>query len=240
MARGSARQPFPGGTPIFQRIFTRLGCAGRPPQFVVEFYPYASMSHTIRLRGDTAVVRLSDLLRAAPLEVLESVAALRMARLYRRPLPKSLAAPYQRYAGLARIRRRLHSLRRVRGQRRHSGPEGKCYHLGEIFASLNREYFGERLRALPIGWSARPWERQLGIFDPGLGHIVINLRLDRDDVPHFVVAYVVFHEMLHLQQASGSSRCWLGHHSPQFRREEMRFRDYARARRFLMKLPDEK
>ncbi len=240
ISRRAARLPFPAGAPVFQRMFTRLGCAGRPPQFLVEFYPYANLSHTIRLRGETALVRLSDVLRGAPMEVLESVAALLVARLYRRPLPRSLAAPYQRHAELARTRRRLHSLRRVRGRRHHRGPEGKTYHLGEIFAGLNREYFANRLAAPQIGWSAHAWQRQLGIFDPGLGHIVINLRLDRRDVPAFVVAYVVFHEMLHLQQAGGRSRCWLGHHSPEFRREEKRFREYESARRFLMKLPDEK
>src|SRR5712692_7937330 len=37
-----------------------------------------------------------------------------------------------------------------------------------------------------------------------------------------------------------STRCWLGHHSPEFRREEKRFQENERARRFLMKLPDEK
>lgn len=239
-ARRAFPMAFPAGAPVFHRIFTRLGCTGRPPQFLVEFYPYASLSHTIRLRGEMALVRLSDVLRGAPLEVLESVAALLVARLYRRPLSRSLAAPYRRYAELARTRRRLHSLRRVRGRRHHTGPEGKSHHLGEIFAGLNREYFGGRLAAPQIGWSARPWQRQLGIFDPGLNQMVINLRLDRGDVPPFVVAYVVFHEMLHLQQAGDRSRCWLGHHSLEFRREEKRFREYERARRFLLNLPDAK
>jgi hypothetical protein len=33
----------PGGGPLFQRMFTRLGCDGRPPRFRVEFYPYSSL-----------------------------------------------------------------------------------------------------------------------------------------------------------------------------------------------------
>ena len=71
------RQPswaVPGGAGIFQRVYTRLGCQSRPPQFVVEFYPYASLVHTVRLREDTAQVRLSDVLQGAPLEIVEAAA----------------------------------------------------------------------------------------------------------------------------------------------------------------------
>ncbi|MGC2672044.1 MAG: hypothetical protein WA299_09285, partial [Candidatus Acidiferrum sp.] len=47
----------PGGAPLFQRVFTRLGCDGRPPRFRVEFYPYASLVLTIRRREDVVFVR---------------------------------------------------------------------------------------------------------------------------------------------------------------------------------------
>src|SRR5579883_2383895 len=58
----SAKQcaPVPGGAAIFQRLYTRLGCRGRPPRFEVEFYPYANLMHTIRVHEETAYVRLSD------------------------------------------------------------------------------------------------------------------------------------------------------------------------------------
>jgi hypothetical protein len=42
----------PGGSPLFQRVFTRLNCDGRPPRFRVEFYPYSSLVLTIRRRED--------------------------------------------------------------------------------------------------------------------------------------------------------------------------------------------
>jgi hypothetical protein len=70
-----ARALVPGGAPLFQRVFTRLGCDGRPPRFRVEYYPYASLVLTIRRREDVVYVRFSDLLQRAPLEVLEGAAA---------------------------------------------------------------------------------------------------------------------------------------------------------------------
>src|SRR5258708_15919453 len=48
----------PGGAALFQRVYTRLGCEGRPPRFRVEFYSYSSLVLTIRRREDAMMVRL--------------------------------------------------------------------------------------------------------------------------------------------------------------------------------------
>src|SRR5438034_7691410 len=88
----------PGGGSLFQRMFTRLGCEGRPPRFRVEFYPYASLVLTIRRREDAVYVRFSDLLRRAPVAVLEGAAALLLARVYRRKPSRELTEPYLDYA----------------------------------------------------------------------------------------------------------------------------------------------
>ena len=247
---GSARRAiaFSGGAAIFQRMFARLGCQGRAPHFEVVFYPYASLSHTIRLRDERAEARLSDLLRDAPLEVLEAAAAILLAKMYRLRLPHGLAEVYRRFAVSATVHRRMERLRRRRGRRSHTGAQGRAHNLEAIFHRLNEEYFAGRLPATDIGWSSQAWKRQLGVFDPGLAHIVINRRLDRDAVPEHAVSYVVYHEMLHLERAAprslrvtgtildaARSRCHLGLHTPEFRRAEKRFREYEQARRFLLR-----
>jgi len=240
--------PFPGGAAIFRRMFARLGCRGRAPHFDVVFYPYASLSHTIRLREETAEARLSDLMRGAPLDALEAAAAMLLSKLYRLRLPPNLAARYRRFAGSALLNRRMERARRRRGRRKHSGPNGNAHNLGEIFRKINGEYFGGRLPATDVGWSVAPWRRQLGVFDPGMRHIVINRRLDRPGVPEHVVAYVVYHEMLHLERAAPvhlrtaagvlahrDYRCRMGLHTPEFRRAERQFREFSMARRFLLR-----
>jgi hypothetical protein len=253
--------PFAGGAAIFQRMFARLGCHGRPPHFDVVFYPYASLSHTIRLRDERAEARLSDLLRGAPLEVQEAAAAILLAKMYRMRLPRPLAETYRRFAESAGVHRRMDRLRRRRGRRTHTGAQGRAHDLRGLFDRLNAEYFSGLLPATDIGWSKQTWKRQLGVFDPGLQHIVINRRLDHRQVPEHVVGYVVYHEMLHLERAlprmqrdthRGSAgilpavssllgstaqpnRCHLGLHTPEFRRAEKRFREYGRARRFLLR-----
>ncbi len=232
-ARGAKQAPLPGDARIFQRMYTRLGCQGRPPRFVVEFYPYANLMHTIRLREDAAQVRLSDLLRGAPLAVLEAAAALLLARLYRRRAPRDLLEVYRRFTLAHGTRRNVQRIRRARGRRLKRGPRGQFHDLAPMFARLNRQYFRGRLPRPVLGWSAQAWRAQLGCFDPGLGQIVLNTRLDRAGVPAHVVEYVLDHEMLHVKHPLRAASCGLQAHSARFRREEKRFGDYERARRFL-------
>src|SRR5579883_2252026 len=89
--------PVPGGAALCQRLYTRLGCEGRPPRFRVEFYPYASLVLTIRRREDAVRVRLSDLLRRAPLAVIEGAAArprLLSSRISRTPVRRARAVAF--------------------------------------------------------------------------------------------------------------------------------------------------
>src|SRR5258708_9711428 len=88
----------PGGAALCQRMFTRIGCAGPPPAFRVEFYPYSSLTLTVRRRESGMIVRFSDLLQRAPLAVLEGAAALLLARIYRKRTPRALVAAYDEYA----------------------------------------------------------------------------------------------------------------------------------------------
>jgi hypothetical protein len=192
--------------------------------------------HTIRLREEMAYVRLSDLLRGAPLQVLEAVAAILLARLYRRGVPKALLEIYRSYSLAHSTRRRLTRVRRKRARRMQILLQGNCYDLARLFGSLNRHYFANGLSQPHLAWSRRPWRTQLGCFDPALKQIVLNCRLDRAIVPVSAVEYVLFHEMLHMKHPIRRVACGLRSHSREFRREEKRFAEYDRARRWLARL----
>jgi hypothetical protein len=226
----------PGGEALFQRMFTRIGCEDRPPHFVVEFYPYSSLVLTIRRREQAVYARFSDLLRRAPLNVLEGAAALLLARVYRRRTPRALVKPYLEYARSDRTRDRITSMRRSRVRLKHTAPQGQHYDLGVLFDQINRKYFEGLLQRPAIGWSTRGWRRQFGCYDPGPNQILLNRRMDRLEVPQFVVEYVLYHEMLHVKHPTRRSGCSLISHSPQFRAEEKLFRQFDPARKFLDRL----
>ena len=224
---------FPGADRIFHRIFTRLGCQGRPPQFVVELYPYANLAHTMRLRQETAHVRLSDILRDAPVAVIEAAAAILLAQMYRRRLPSGLRDLYRQFALAHSTRRHIARVRRKRARRIAHNPCGTAHDLEPMFAALNLEYFEGNLHRPRLGWSMRPWRSQYGCFDPSLDQIVMNNRLDRADVPSYAVELILYHEMLHVKHPLRAAACGLQAHSAEFRSEEKRFKHYDRARKFL-------
>jgi hypothetical protein len=226
----------PGAAALFQRVFTRLGCQGRPPRFRVEFYPYSSLVLTIRRREELILVRLSDLLRRAPRSVIEGAAALLLSSIYRRKAPAGLTAAYLEYAHSHRTRARINHMRRSRVRPGAAGPQGRHFDLHKIFDELNARYFSGSLQRPHIGWSRRTWRRQFGCYDPGPNHILLNRRMDRPGVPRFAVEYVLFHEMLHVKHPTRRSGCSLVSHSPEFRAEEKQFPDYQRARRALDRL----
>src|SRR6266513_2306110 len=145
----------PGGGPLFQRMFTRLGCDGRPPRFRVEFYPYASLVLTIRRREEVVYVRFSDLLRQAPLAVWEGAAALLLARVYRRKASGALTRAYREYARSDRTRSRMNQMRRGRVRLAATNPRGDHFDLDKLFDELNGKYFAGQLQRPHIGWSAR-------------------------------------------------------------------------------------
>jgi hypothetical protein len=223
----------PGGEILFQRIFTRLNCEGRPPRFKVEFYPYSSLVLTIRRREDVVYVRFSDLLHRAPLTVLEAAAALLLSRVYRRRAPKSLVAPYLDYARSTRTRERMNRMRSGRVRLSPVSPQGAHYDLHKLFDELNQKYFEGHLHRPHIGWSTKSWRRQFGCYDPGPNQILLNRRMDRPGIPQCVVEYVLYHEMLHVKHPTRRSGCSMLSHSPEFRAEEKRFTEYTKARKLL-------
>jgi hypothetical protein len=178
-------------------------------------------------------VRFSDLLRRAPLIVLEAAAILLLAKIYRRRAPKVLTEPYLAYARSARTRTRMNKMRGTRVRRVTAPPQGRHYDLDKMFHELNEKYFAGQLEKPHIGWSSRSWRRQFGCYDPGPNQILLNRRMDRPIVPQCAVEYVLYHEMLHVKHPTRRSGCSLVSHSPEFRAEEKLFTEFTRARRVL-------
>ncbi len=238
MTRPARTSGVPGGAQLFQRVYTRLGCQGRPPRFSVEFYPYANLMHTIRIQQDCALrapVRRAAFARRwwfsrppRPSCFRASTGGARRENCW----PPTGVTPLRR-----RTRRRINALRGARGRRVKTGPRGAIYDLAPMFTRLNRSYFGGRLHRPRLGWSARTWRTQFGCFDPALDQIVMNRWLDRAVVPRFAVEYVLFHEMLHVKHPLRAARCGIEAHSLKFRQEEKRYANYERARKFLDRLP---
>lgn len=218
---------------LFLAEFQKI-CPGRAgPDADLRFYPYAHLNHTIRLRKGKLWIRLSDLLDGAPSDVLRAILHLLLARLYRRRASPQALELYRDYVRGHQVQQRLAAVRRQRGHKRGLSPEGRHYHLEEIFQRLNALHFGNRLSVDRLLWTEGRARYSLGHYDPYHHTITINRRLDSPRVPRFMVEYVVYHEMLHMlfdDEHHNGRRC---SHTAAFRRQERRFPSYDRATAFL-------
>ncbi len=204
-----------------------------PPPSRVEFYPYSTLRHTLRVREGVLRVRLSDLLADAPADVLESVLAILVCKLLRRRLPRRYRQRYQAYVNSPEVTRRSREMRARRGKKQLTSPRGRIFDLSRLYRRLEQRYFEGQLQVRHLSWSRREARTRLGHYDPAHRAIVINRRLDHPLVPEYVVEFVLYHEMLH---AALGDECRNGRrhfHHAEFRQAERRFPDYRRAQRFI-------
>lgn len=206
------------------------------PDFRVEFYAFTNVNSTIRLREGVIHVRISDLLEGAPESVIEAIAHILLAKIYRKPIESLHAVRYRRYVSSHDMTTKAHLVRQVRGRKRIDSARGFHYDLEEIFESLNRQFFYGLLARPLMTWSRLRARNSLAHYDPAHNAIVVSRIFDHARVPRYAVEYIVYHEMLHLKhpvKLRGSRRCV---HGPEFQAEEKLFPELERAKSFLKTL----
>jgi predicted metal-dependent hydrolase len=218
---------------LFDETYRRLRPRSPVPDLKVEFYSFANINNTIRLREGKLLVRLSDLLEGAPDNVLRAIAHILVAKMYRKPVNREHAARYRRYVTAQHMSRKAHLVRQIRGRKRLASPQGLIYDLEAIFEELNVEFFHGLLARPQMSWSSDRARNRLGHYDPAHNAIVVSRVFDNPRIPRFVVEYIVYHEMLHLKhpvKVRNSRRCV---HSAEFQADERLFPRLEDARRFL-------
>lgn len=223
-------------TSILQHAYRELRPRAPIPEFYAEFFPFANINNTIRLREGVVKVRVSDLLEGAPDDVLYAIAHILIAKLYRKPIDPALARRYRRHLGRRDLSAKAHLVRQLRGRKRIDSARGRVYDLEAIFEELNTRFFYGLLARPQMTWSRDHARNALGHYDPAHNAIVVSRAFDRPQVPRCAVEYIVYHEMLHLKypvRLRGSRRCV---HPREFQAEEKLFPQLEEAKRFLKTL----
>src|ERR1700716_4312795 len=99
----------------------------------IEFFAFANVNNTIRLREGKLLVRLSDLLEGSPETVLRAIAHILLAKMYRKPIDRDQAARYRKYVPSHDIVSKARLVRQIRGRKRLRAPKGFFYDLDGIF-----------------------------------------------------------------------------------------------------------
>jgi len=221
---------------VFQTTYRELRLRAPMPEFHVDFYAFANVNSTIRLREGVMHVRVSDLLEGAPESIIEALAHILLAKIYRKPIQPLHATRYRRYVSSHDMTTKSHLVRQMRGRKRIESARGKVYDLDEVFEHLNRQFFYGLLARPQMTWSRSHARNSLGHYDPAHNAIVVSRVFDQPRVPRFAIEYIVYHEMLHLKypvKLRGSRRCV---HGPEFQAEEKLFPQLEEAKAFLKTL----
>ena len=206
------------------------------PPVAVRFRRFTSLNTTIRLREGQIYVSLSDLLEGAPESVVRSIAHILLAKLYKKPIDAAQSLRYKRFVSSAAVTRQTELVRHARGSKRLTGPEGRFYHLDEVFDALNFRFFGGLLGRPELTWSEHMAKRSLGHYDAAHNTIVVSRVFDRPSSPRYAIEYLLYHEMLHLKhpvKMRGIRRCV---HPPEFKTEEQQFPQLSEAMAFIKRL----
>src|SRR5882762_6501312 len=126
---------------LFHEAYRELRPESSLPELKIEFFAFANVNNTIRLREGRLLVRLSDLLEGAPENVLRAIAHILLAKMYRKPIDRGHAARYRKYIASHELVRKAHLVRQMRGKKRLRSPQGSFYDLDAIFEELNMRFF---------------------------------------------------------------------------------------------------
>jgi hypothetical protein len=219
---------------IFQTAHRQLRPRTPLPDIKVEFFPFAGLNHTARLADGKLSVRVSDICHDAPREVYHSLALMLLAKLYRKKLDDSHHRIYRLFILRTEIQERARIARNSRTRiARRSGPQGRHINLEEVFENLNAKYFQGALHRPNLSWSQSRSSYVLGRYDFGHDVIFISRLFDAPNIPPYVTAYVMFHEMLHVKHQTRIDDCRVISHTPEFRQEERTFDKYWEAKSWL-------
>ena len=220
---------------IYERVFRDLRPSLATPGITVRFHRFTNLTSNIRLIQGQLLVKISDLLEGAPSPVQESLAYILLSKLFRQQPPKRMIEMYRLYLARQDVRGKLHTVRQERGRKLLADAAGHNFDLDTMFADINTKYFEGRLIKPKLGWSLQQSRTILGHYDASHHAIAISRRLDRADIPSFVVEYVLYHEMLHIKHPIEHKGPARRIHTRAFKQEEKLFQQYIEAKAFLKK-----
>ena len=113
---------------------------------------------------------------------------------------------------------------------------GQFFDLNELFEDVNRQYFHNKCEKPIIKWGTRMTRRKFGVFLPSSDTVIVSPSLDQQFVPRYVVAFILYHELLHKQLGMKDTAKRQIAHTTEFRKLEKQFVKYDEAQRFLEKM----
>lgn len=202
---------------------------------VAVFFPYSELKHTWRHNGSHWEFKVSDYLESAPEEVIDSLSWHLLSRAGGVRCPDGRALAYQDYVRSTELWENSSQKYLSRAKSLTLGPAGEHRDLRTVFDYVNSTYFSGGLRSPTLAWSSESPCRRLGYYFEQLNLLAINRALDSEQVPRYVLEFVMYHELLHHADRRGCARRTVKH-TKAFRERERAFSAYTDAEAWLKRI----
>lgn len=217
-------------TAIFEQIHSQY-FSKKSKDIQARFHPYRSLRHTIEWNHKYTIIKVSQYLKNAPLNILEDLAIILYSKIYKVKPDRKIRESYNNYA--AKISEDLP--KRKKAIPKGYSPQGKYFNLETIFGKLNSLYFSNELSVKYLGWSKNRSFTRLGYFDKERDLLVISQIFDSRKVPLNVLEYLVYHEMLHIFIPTTKKNERRIIHSKAFKEQEKKFPEYSYIQNWIKK-----
>ncbi len=176
---------------------------------------------TLRLKGDSILLRIHKMFLFAGDEILQEIADFIKNSKIKTPLVRNY------------INQNGHQINWKSPPAMIHRTQGNCFNLMDIYNAVNHEYFNGNVSA-HITWGAKgpkraARSRTLGSYTSQGNLVRINPILDNKKIPRYFVDYIVYHEMLHADIGIDGNTRPRSLHSKEFRQREKLFKHYERA-----------
>ena len=218
---------------FYQEAFAVFKRSAEPVKINLRYYPYVNVNHTIRVRNGKVYAKISELFRVAPEGAHRALAYILVAKLLNKKVPPQARESYRRFVNSEQFQKIALENKRKKGRKIVTSAKGEHFNLEGIFEKLNLVYFQGSIRMPALTWSRRKTFRRLGHYDAAHESITISKTLDDQNVPKFVVEYVVYHEMLHIKHPTQHRNGRRYNHTPAFKRDEEKFMYFDEADQWI-------
>lgn len=214
-------------------VFQSAGRKHGYEDIAAEFAPFKEFKSVWRRWGTKIRFQISDYMEGAGQEVLEDFAG----SLYKRIAKKGSADLYtprlRSWLGSGAFISRSQPLYLERSRNLSLDHRGEVYDLQEAYLGLReRGLVGECPDAV-FNWTVRSNRMRVGYCSVLMKVIAVSSILDSEEVPEFVHEYVLYHEILHLEDGIQSG---CRHHTSSFRARERLHPQWKESEEWLRKL----
>lgn len=197
-----------------------------------EFYSTKSLRHTISLSSDQIVIRISEIFRSVPEEILAVLGYILLAKIFRYKINRDIRRKYRDYVYEHILPHQKTVTRRPSAK---YTAIGKYYNLDEIFNTINMRFFHNKIKKPILGWSLNKSYARLGFYSDERNLLVISRIFDSRKAPQRVVEYLMYHEMLHIYLPAETVNGRKMVHTARFKNLERQFPEYEKIRDWINK-----